>query len=197
MTSALKSRMFSVIVGKETVQTFHIHADLLALGSDCLAKDVAGGFLEQSIEVIRFEEEDPALFSHFVQFLYIHPFFEGPSSGTDDDFLKLARLYALGGRLQALEFQKLVFKDFSAKLPHTMSIYRLCEVLDIVCSELPEKDAGGPLSHTCLLVRSQEAHPASKKPELSTASGQTPRPGKDLVPSSGRQLGPIPQCNGC
>lgn len=58
------------MVGEDKSKTFLFHSELLAYESDRLAKDVKGGFDEESSRRIVLHEEDSELFGYFVEYLY-------------------------------------------------------------------------------------------------------------------------------
>ena len=139
----MTSSTFSVVVGEGTSKTFLIHSALLRYESDRLAKDIDGGFKEEKSSMIVLNEEDPGLFSYFVEYLY-----ENGSAWVNkseiqrpEDYVIAARLYALGERLQAKNFQHAVFekfmKDFNAQTH--IGDQGICDLLDVVCTELPER----------------------------------------------------------
>ncbi len=89
------------MVGKENSKTFLLHSELLAYESDRLAKDVNGGFKEQSSRRIVLHKEDSGLFGYFVEYLYRSKWLAHEQVERDLDYTILARLYTLGERLQA------------------------------------------------------------------------------------------------
>ena len=109
--------MFSVVVGQETPKTFLLHSELLASESDRLAKDVNGGFIEQSSRRILIHEEDSELFGYLVEYLYRTESLAADNQVLrDSDLIILARLYALGERLQAYQFQLATLRRLSPSL---------------------------------------------------------------------------------
>ena len=86
------------MVGEENSKTFLLHSELLAHESDRLAKDVKGGFNEESNRRISLQEEDLELFGYFVEYLYRSEWLKEQIQ-RDSDYIILARLYTLGERL--------------------------------------------------------------------------------------------------
>ena len=131
-------------------KTFQLHSDLLAHESDCLAKDVKGGFLEEQSKTIILHEEDPELFGYFVEYLYRSESFVsiiGKNRQNNSDYVILARLYALGDRLQAQRFQHAVLCKFTSFFTSNTNLLDqgICDLLEIVCEQLPEKSNEDPL----------------------------------------------------
>lgn len=141
--------MFTIIVGVDKPKTFYIHSALLLHESDRLAKCVGGGFKEEMDKTVALEEEDPELFGYFVEYLYRDGWVAEQAVKRDSDYPVLARLYALGERLQAKDFQRAALRPFIiSSLPHVsfkMSDHCICELLEIACGELPERVEEDPL----------------------------------------------------
>ena len=100
-----------MVVGKENLKTFLLHSDLLVHESDRLAKDVNGGFNEQSSRRILLQE-DSELFGYFVEHLYRRELLAKETVQRSSDYVLLARLYTLGERLQAHGFQFTILQKF-------------------------------------------------------------------------------------
>ena len=146
--SFLTSPIFSVVVGENNSKSFLLHSELLVQESDRLAKDVQGGFNEESRRRIILPEEDSELFGYFVEYLYRGGWLaeEAEKVERESDYIILARLYALGERLQAQSFQSVILRKFtsswkSQRLPDQ----GVCDLLDIACTELPERINEDPL----------------------------------------------------
>jgi len=136
------------VVGEENSKTFLLHSELLAYESDRLAKDVNGGFNEQSSRKILLHEEDSGLFGYFVEYLYRSKWLAHKQVEHDSDYIILARLYALGERLQAHQFQLATLQKFSSSLNSQRSLLSdqgVCDLLDVACAELPERINEDPL----------------------------------------------------
>ena len=64
---------------------------------------------------------------------------------TASKYVMLARLYALGERLQALSFQNVVLGGFSSEFAdfyfttHNLENQYTCDLLQIACEELPDR----------------------------------------------------------
>jgi hypothetical protein len=136
-----------VVVGEENSTTFLLHSDLLALESGRLAKAVKGGFSEESSRKILLHEEDPELFGYFVKYLYCGEWFPTEKAQRDSDYVILARLYALGERFQAYDFQRAALQKFTSSFTWQtpLSDQVVCDLLEIACTELPERIDEDPL----------------------------------------------------
>lgn len=138
-----------MIVDKDASETLLLHSGLLAEESDRLAKDIKGGFSEAASKRIVLDEEDSELFGYFVEYLYrgesIIPTWEHMQRPSD--YIILARLYALGERLQAHKFQHAVLRKFTSYFSSNTLLpdQGICDLLDIVCIELPDKINEDPL----------------------------------------------------
>lgn len=95
------------------------------------------------------DEEDSELFGYFVEYLYrsesIMPM--AKDEILSSDYVILARLYALGERLQAHKFQLAVLGRFTRSFTSSTSLpdQGICDLLDIICTELPDKINEDPL----------------------------------------------------
>lgn len=136
-----------MIVGKENPKTFQLHSELIANESDRLAKDVRGGFDEQSTKCILLDEEDPELFGFFVEYLYCRQWLEKEEELRASDYIIVARLYALGERLQAVDLQNATLRKFTVFFPPKTPLPEqdICDLLEIACAELPDKVHEDPL----------------------------------------------------
>ena len=136
------------MVGENSSKTFLLHSELLARESDRLAKDVQGGFNEESRRRIVLPEEDSELFGYFVEYLYRGGWLaeEAEEVERESDYIILARLYALGERLQAQNFQSTILRKFTHSWSHQkLPAQGVCDLLDIACAELPERINEDPL----------------------------------------------------
>lgn len=135
------------MVGEENSKTFLLHSELPAYESNRLGKDVNGGFNEQSSRKILLHEEDSGLFGYFVEYLYRSKWLAHKQVERDSDYIILARLYALGERLQAHQFQLATLRKFTSSLTSQMSLsdQGICDLLDVACAELPERINEDPL----------------------------------------------------
>ncbi|KAL8674154.1 MAG: hypothetical protein Q9168_001448 [Polycauliona sp. 1 TL-2023] len=143
----LTSPIFSVVAGEENAKTFLIHSELLAHESDRLAMDVKSGFYEGSSRSILLHEEDSELFGYFVEYLYRGEWIAEEQVRRESDYIVLARLYTLGERLQAHKFQFATLRKFTSSFGSQTSLsdQTVCELLDIACTELPERIHEDPL----------------------------------------------------
>lgn len=135
------------MVGEENSKTFLLHSELLAYESERLAKDVSGGFNEQSSRRILLLEEDSGLFGYFVEYLYRNEWLAHKQVERDSDYIILARLYALGERLQAHQLQLAILRKFTSSLSSKTSLsdQGICDLLEVACAELPERINEDPL----------------------------------------------------
>lgn len=135
------------MVGEGNSKTFQLHSELLAYESDRLAKDVNGGFNEQSSRRILLLEEDSGLFGYFVEYLYRSEWLAKKQVERDSDYIILARLYALGERLQAHQFQLATLQKFTSSWSSQISLsdQGVCDLLEVACAELPERINEDPL----------------------------------------------------
>lgn len=136
-----------MVVGQEKPKIFLLHSELLAYESDRLAKDVKGGFGEQSDKRILLDEEDPELFGYFVEYLYRSEWLASEKTSRNSDYIVLARLYALGERLQAHKLQFAVLRKFTLFFTNQTSLsdHAICDLLEIACTELPERVDEDPM----------------------------------------------------
>ena len=93
------------------------------------------------------EEEDPELFGYFVEYLYRRQWLEDQEPLVEHDFVIIARLYALGERLQASDFQYATLRKFTLSFPPRTPLpdQDVCDLLEIACAELPDKVNEDPL----------------------------------------------------
>lgn len=145
-SSFLTSPIFSIVVGEENPKTFLLHSELLAHESDRLAKDVKSGFNEESNRRILLVEEDSELFGYFVEYLYRSDGAAKKLIQHDSDYIILARLYSLGERLLATKFQLATLQEFTKSLAsRSFPDQGICDLLEIACTELPERINEDPL----------------------------------------------------
>ena len=200
----MDSTVFTVIVGTDDPRTFVIHDTLLADESDRLAVSVQGRFSEGTERKIHLEEEDPELFGYFVKYLYNEHWGEGGVS-TDTEYVILARLYTLGDRLQARRFQKTVFQKLLRTWPASpqvdemlqgIPLHHICELLEIVLTELPDEGRKDPLREQVLWAAAEtyRRHPLGTVPYfrrlqlehpdlLQLVSSKRPEPTREGDPS--------------
>ena len=135
------------MVGNESPKTFLLHAALLDHESDELAKDINSGFREGETKRVVLNQEDPGLFGYFVDYLYSDRWLENGDASRNADYIVLARLYTLGERLQAKNFQRAALRKFTSSLTKgtTIADQSVCELLEIACTELPERVNEDPL----------------------------------------------------
>ena len=84
-----------------------------------------------------------------MEYLYRDGWVAEQLNKRDSDYLVLARLYALGERLQAKDFQRAALRQFLTPSPpyasFKLSDQCICELLEIACGELPERLEEDPL----------------------------------------------------
>ena len=93
------------------------------------------------------DQEDPGLFGYFVDYLYSDRWLENGEASRDADYIIFARLYTLGERLQTNDFQRAALRKFTSSLSKgtTLAGQTVCELLEIACTELPERVSEDPL----------------------------------------------------
>ena len=125
----------------ETPRLFCFRSELLASESDRLAKDVNGGFDEQSSRRILLHKEDSELFGYFVEYLYRSEWLTDKYVKRDSDYIILARLYALEERLPAHQFQLATLRKFMSSLSSQTLLpdQDVCDLLEVACAELPKR----------------------------------------------------------
>ena len=135
------------MVGEENSKTFLLHPELLASELDRLAKDVNGGFNEQSGRGILLHEEGSGLFRYFVEYLYRSEWLADKQVRRDSGYVNLARLYALGEKLQAHHFQLATLRKFTSSWSSQISLsdQGVYDLLEVPCAELPERRNEDPL----------------------------------------------------
>lgn len=123
-------------------KVFLLHSGLLTQESDRFAKSLNGRFTEAEDAAIDLKDEDPALFGFFVEYMYrgCHISMDGEQSHSSDCII-LARLYAMGERLQAVKFQYSIAGQFVLALDNRDYIgdVCICQLLTIACMEITER----------------------------------------------------------
>ena len=109
--------------------------------------DVDGGFQEAEHREIILDEEDPKLFGYFLEYLYRGGWIADEKGvNRDEDYIILARLYALGDRLQAGDFQRAALNKFYLSFSKaSLSDQTTCELLEIAHGQLPKRVNEDPL----------------------------------------------------
>ena len=112
-----------------------------------LAIDVGGGFKEEKDQKIVLDQEDPGLFGYFIEYMYRTGWIaEEKGAKRNEEYIILARLYALGERLQAKDFQRAALNKFHRSFASaSLSDQGICDLLEIACAELPERVDEDPL----------------------------------------------------
>lgn len=136
-----------MVVGKYNPKIFHLHSKLLAHESDHLERSIKPGFKEESDRKIILDDEDPDLFGYFVEYIYRSDWLEREELTKSSDYVILARMYTLGERLQAPRFQHATLLKFTKAFTNTVTVSEehLCDLLEIVFVELPERVHEDPL----------------------------------------------------
>ena len=113
-----------------------------------IERGLRGGFKE-STEYKIDVDEDPQLFIHFLEYLYQPGVINSNTVQHDADYVLLARLYAMGERLQADGFQAYALRRFLADFgPYTnISGWIICDLLEIACDQLPDRVNPDPLKN--------------------------------------------------
>ena len=123
-----------------------MHTHIAAVESKRLERGLQGGFKESSEYQIDLDE-DPQLITYFLEYLYQHDDGQEISLQHESEYVLLARLYALGDRLQANAFQvyvlKRFLKDFNSYTQ--LSDWIICDLLEVACDELPDRVNTDPL----------------------------------------------------
>ncbi|KAK7521504.1 hypothetical protein IWZ03DRAFT_357171 [Phyllosticta citriasiana] len=148
----LSSRVIEVVVGvDDNKKTFLLHEDLLCCASSKMKFQLRGPFKEAQTGRIPDCEEDPALFAFFAEYLYRDTWLlEDKNIQHPSHWILLARLYTMGERLMAHEFQRACAwkfaRDFS--LDSKIADTEICQLLEVV-TEIPEEITSDNLS--CLI----------------------------------------------
>lgn len=129
---------------------FNLHRSLVCKESARLSKTFQGAFKEAAEQECTLSEEDPRLFGYFVEYLYREGWLHDSNNKTDlhlDEILILARLYTMGDRLMAKDFQDLSLRKFAAALDRTHDLpdQDICNLLETVGAELPDTSDEEPL----------------------------------------------------
>ena len=163
-----------------------MHSDLAAVESKRIERGLRGGFKE-STEYKIDVDEDPQLFVYFLEYLYQHGGLERNPVQHEADYILLARLYAMGDRLQADDFQAHVLKRFLAHFgPHTnISDSIICDLLEIVCDQLPDRVNPEPLKNHVYWYVAARLDKLRKFPRFSKLLCERASLGKDLCLRAG------------
>ncbi|KAG9954808.1 hypothetical protein KCU85_g32, partial [Aureobasidium melanogenum] len=102
---------------KETRSTKILHRNLLMSVSGFFSAGLSSSFKESETGVFELEEEDPATFSIFEQWIYKDRLFIKKTTGDDEqEWDCLPRLYTLGERLDAPRFKDTVINAIIEKV---------------------------------------------------------------------------------
>ncbi|KAK8243572.1 hypothetical protein IWZ00DRAFT_542252 [Phyllosticta capitalensis] len=139
--SMLNSELIKIEAGVGDTKTYFIHISVLCAESEMYRAQLRGsGTWKEKTEGKISTEEIPEIFDSFVNYIYRKSL---PKAETEGDayLVHLARLYCLGDRLMARNFQEAVFRRFTEKLDilDPISLDALCELLEVAFAELPEK----------------------------------------------------------
>jgi hypothetical protein len=145
---SLTSPTIPVEVGREDPMAFHLHKKLVCNESARLSAAIHGGFKETVEHKCSLPEEDPHMFGYFVEYMYREGWLH--DKGTQlhsSQLLTLARLYTMGDRLLARDFQHRLLRKIAVALPTTkdLSDQDICDLLEITCTELPPVQNEDPL----------------------------------------------------
>lgn len=136
----IASPCVSVIVGiNGEKKKFFLHEELLFYESEKFRAQFQGGFSETTTRCLPDCEEDVELFRFFVEYLYRDGWVSSKEITHQSEYVNLARIYSMGERLRAERFQKAVLWKFATSFSSaTIPDQAICELLEIVCTELPE-----------------------------------------------------------
>lgn len=115
--------------------------------SEELLKNLTGSFKEASENTIEIESEDPELFGYFVEYLYRNRSILSRNVEHYSEYVTLARLYAMGERLMAPQFQAYALWRFTQSLNSSIHVSDeyTCELLRIACTEITERVKEDPM----------------------------------------------------
>ena len=222
LASFLTSALFAIQVGPESNRrTFHLHSALLTKESHRLSVSIKNDGKEAAKRTIELDEEDPDLFGCFVAYLYCssgawllhsqaaptstssNTFCNrcGTHSGTTTkhptDYTILARLYALGDRLQALTFQQTVLADFMTAFNSNLSLpdQEICNLLEVATTELPELVREDPLRDQVFWFDACRLDSFQKCPRFQYMLDNLPDMGKHLCERAGKSAAAQPPRN--
>ena len=106
-----------IIAVKLQDRTFHLHSSLLCQHSERFKKSLTGSFQEATKLEIELIDEDVNCFVHFASYLYQSPnAIWKPTYDKDSKIMKpcmLAAIYAMGERLLANDFQRIILRTFT------------------------------------------------------------------------------------
>ncbi|KAF2789769.1 hypothetical protein K505DRAFT_365307 [Melanomma pulvis-pyrius CBS 109.77] len=141
-SQSLTSSTVAITVAKS--RTFYLHSNLLTAESERFSKSLSGKFKEAEENAIHLEDEDPNLFGFFVEYLYRNRPCEVKHNSA---YVTLARLYALGERIMAPNFQSHCLWRFTQSLGTNSDISgeSICELLRIACTEITERPKEDPM----------------------------------------------------
>jgi hypothetical protein len=141
----LGTSVIAVTVAKS--KTFHLHSSLLAAESQRFSKSLNGSFKEAEDKAIKLDDEDPDLFGFFIEYLYRDHSILSRGVQHYSEYVTLARLYALGERLVASNFQSRCLWRFTEALNSNIFISdeSICELLNIACTDITERMKEDPM----------------------------------------------------
>ncbi|KAH7349237.1 hypothetical protein BKA66DRAFT_476755 [Pyrenochaeta sp. MPI-SDFR-AT-0127] len=141
----LTSRVIAVTVADS--RAFNLHSDILVAESEKYSRGLSGGFREAAENAIKEDDEDPALFGFFVEYLYRDRSILSREVEHHSEYVTLARLYALGERLMAPTFQATCLWRFTESLGTRTQISEeaICTLLEIACGDIPERVREDPM----------------------------------------------------
>ena len=139
-------------------------------------------------------DEDPALLVHFFEYIYQHGGGQINAVEHEADYILLARLYAMGDRLQADGFQGHVLRCFLANFgPYTkLSDGTICDLLEIASDELPARVDVDPLKDHVYWYVAARLDKLRKVPRFGEILCLRASLGKDLCLRAGNSTTPQP-----
>ncbi|KAK5205981.1 hypothetical protein LTR20_001064 [Exophiala xenobiotica] len=157
LTETLK--MVKLVVGQSPGVTWNLHEERLTSVSQYAKAAMRWPFKEEQERTIRLPEEDPAIFSLFVAYIY-------GKTELDIPWDEAIRLYVLADRLQAIAFRRKLF----CKVFLCFRSFTLAQVEYV----LDNTAAGDPLRRACIKSISERTalhEHASPAARLSAGSG--------------------------
>lgn len=176
-------------------KTFYVHELLLCHESKRFLKQLNGHSNKSATRSTANCDEDPELFGCFVEYLYRDGWVCSPGIKDSSEYVTLASLYAMSERLGAEKFQQAVLWKFSSQFPCTGDIpdKSVCDLLIIVCSELPERCPEDPLRALVLWYASTRLEKLRKYEQFNHLLFDLPDLARQLCKRAGNAITPQPE----
>ncbi|KAF2834514.1 hypothetical protein M501DRAFT_590831 [Patellaria atrata CBS 101060] len=128
--------------------------------SDRFRNALNGNFNESETEKIDLSDEDLQPFGYFVDYLYRETWLLDTNTKHPSENLILTRLYLLGERLQASSFQAVALRKFGTTFRGSVVLddQSICNLLEIACTELPQRVQENPLHAQIYCTRFTSSH---------------------------------------